>query len=77
MKKQSKTSLFGTLRKAFQMALAAEKRQTDALEIVQRDEEFRRSRRRFLENKSRLKVALNVRPSTHSMITAPCSGTQP
>jgi len=50
MKKQSKTPLFSTLRKVFRMALAAEKRDTDALEIVQRDEEFRRSRRRFLEN---------------------------
>lgn len=50
MKKQSRTPLFGTLRKAFQMALAAEKRKTDALEMVQRDEEFRRSRRKFLEN---------------------------
>ena len=50
MKKQSKTLLFGSLRKAFQMAMAAEKRQTDALEIVQRDEEARRSRRRFLAN---------------------------
>lgn len=49
MKKQAKTSLFSTLRKAFQMALAAEKRQTDALEIVQRDAEFQRSRRQFLE----------------------------
>ena len=50
MKRQAKTSLFSTLRRAFQMALAAEKRETDALEIVQRDAEFRRSRRKFLEN---------------------------
>ncbi len=32
------------------MALSAERRQTSAEEIVQRNEEFRRSRRRFLEN---------------------------
>jgi monoamine oxidase len=50
MKKQSRTPMLGTLRKAFQMALAAEKRQTDSLEMVQRDEEMRRSRRRFLAN---------------------------
>ncbi len=62
MKKQSKTSLFGTLRKAFQMALAAEKRQTDALEIVQRDEEFRRSRRRFLENTGKAALLGGIAP---------------
>ena len=50
MKKQSKTSLFATLRKVFRMALEAEKRQTDAQEITEHAEEFRRSRRRFLEN---------------------------
>lgn len=50
MKKQSKTPLFSTLRRVFRLALAAEKRKTDSLEMVQRDEEFRRSRRRFLEN---------------------------
>ena len=50
MKKQSKTPLFGTIRKAFGMALAAERRQTSAEEIVQRSDEYRRSRRRFLEN---------------------------
>jgi len=50
MKKQSKTPLFGTIRKAFGMALAAERSQTSAEEIVQRNDEYRRSRRRFLEN---------------------------
>ncbi|MDO8368568.1 MAG: NAD(P)/FAD-dependent oxidoreductase [Saprospiraceae bacterium] len=50
MKKQSKTPLFNTIRKAFGMALAAERQQTSAEEIVQRSDEYRRSRRRFLEN---------------------------
>jgi hypothetical protein len=42
MKKQSKTPLFGTIRKAFQMAIAAERRQTTAEEIEQRSDEMRR-----------------------------------
>jgi monoamine oxidase len=62
MKKQSKTPLFGTLRKAFQMALAAERQQTSALEIVQRDEEARRSRRRFLQNTGKVALAGSLAP---------------
>ncbi|MBL7829167.1 MAG: FAD-dependent oxidoreductase [Saprospiraceae bacterium] len=50
MKKSLKTPLLGTLRKAFQMALEAEKRQTDAKEIVEEQEALRRSRRRFMQN---------------------------
>lgn len=50
MKKQSKTPLFGTVRKAFQMALTAERRKTSAEEIVQRSDEHRLSRRKFIEN---------------------------
>ena len=49
MKKQSKTPLFGTIRKAFQMAIAAQRRQTSAEEIVQINEANRQSRRHFLE----------------------------
>ena len=50
MKKLSKTPIFSTLRKAFRMAMAAESRQKSAEEIIQRSDEYRRSRRRFLEN---------------------------
>lgn len=49
MKKQSKTPLFGTIRKAFQMAIAAQRRQSSAEEIVQISEANRQSRRHFLE----------------------------
>ncbi len=50
MKKQSKTPLFATIRRAFQLALSAERRRSSAEEMVQRSDEFRRSRRQFLEN---------------------------
>ena len=38
------------LRKAFRMAMAAERRLMSAEEVVQRNDEYKRSRRRFLEN---------------------------
>lgn len=63
MKKQSKTPLFGTIRKAFQMAIAAERRQTSAEEIVQRNEEFCGSRRRFLRNAGKTALLGTVAPS--------------
>ena len=50
MKNASKTPLFATLRKALQMALAANKAQTDADEVIQRADEARMTRRKFLEN---------------------------
>src|SRR5690349_11216512 len=62
MKKQSKTHLFSTIRKAFRMALAAEKQQTDAAEIVERNEEFRRSRRQFLENTGKIALLGGIIP---------------
>lgn len=62
MKKQSKTPLFGTIRKAFQMAIAAERRKTSAEEIVQRNEEYRRSRRKFLENAGKTVLAGSLLP---------------
>jgi monoamine oxidase len=63
MKKQSKTPLFGTIRKAFQMALAAEKNNTPATEIVQRSEEAQLSRRRFLANTGKTALAGSLLPS--------------
>ncbi len=62
MKKQAKTSLFGTLRKAFQMAIAAERRQVSGEEMVQRNEEFRRSRRKFLENMGKTALVGSLAP---------------
>ncbi|MFN0034702.1 MAG: flavin monoamine oxidase family protein [Saprospiraceae bacterium] len=62
MKKQFKTPLFGTIRKAFQMAMAAEHRQTCAEEIVQRSEEHRLSRRRFLENAGKVALLGSLAP---------------
>lgn len=50
MKNISKTPLFGTFRKALRMALAANKAQTTAEEVVQRAEEAAMTRRKFLEN---------------------------
>jgi len=63
MKKQSKTPLFGTIRKAFQMAIAAERRQTTAEEIEQRSDEMRRSRRKFLENAGKTILAGSLLPN--------------
>ncbi len=62
MKKQSKTPLFNTIRKAFGMALAAERRKSSAEEIVQRSEEFRRSRRKFLENMGKTALVGSLAP---------------
>jgi hypothetical protein len=62
MKKQSKTPLFNTIRKAFGMALAAERRQTSAEDIVQRNEAYSRSRRRFLENMGKTAVVGSLVP---------------
>ena len=62
MKKQSKTSLFSTLRKAFQMAIAAERRQSTAEEMVQRNEAYRRSRRKFLENMGKTALLGSIAP---------------
>ncbi len=50
MKNISKTPLFGTFRKALRMALAANKAETTAEEIVQRAEDAAMTRRKFLEN---------------------------
>ncbi|MBN8678087.1 MAG: FAD-dependent oxidoreductase [Chitinophagales bacterium] len=63
MKKQSKIPLFGTIRKAFQMALAAEKNNAPASEIVQRSEETQLSRRRFLANAGKTALAGALLPS--------------
>lgn len=63
MKKSSKTPLTGTLRKAFSMALEAEKLQTGADEIVEQQEALRRSRRRFLENTGKIAALGSVVPS--------------
>ena len=62
LKKQSKTPLFSTLRKAFQMAISAERRQTSSEEVVQRNEEFRRSRRKFLENMGKTALIGSLTP---------------
>jgi monoamine oxidase len=62
MKKQSKTPIFGTLRKVFQMAIAANERQTDAESVVQQNEEARRSRRRFLANTGKAALLGSLSP---------------
>lgn len=62
MKKQSKTPLFSTIRKAFQMALRAEQRKASGEEMVQRDEAFRRSRRQFLENTGKAALLGSLAP---------------
>ncbi len=62
MKKQFKTPLFGTIRKAFQMAIAAERRKTSAAEIVQRSEAYRLSRRKFLENAGKTALVGSLLP---------------
>jgi len=62
VKKQSKTPLFNTIRKAFSMALAAERRQTSAEDIVQRNDEYRRSRRRFLETMGKTAIVGSLVP---------------
>jgi monoamine oxidase len=49
MKKQSKTQLFASLRKAFQLALEANRKGVSSEEIVQRTEEHTMARRKFLE----------------------------
>jgi len=62
MKKQSKTPLFSTIRKAFQMAMAAERRKSSVEEIVERSEEKRRSRRRFLETMGKTAMVGSLAP---------------
>lgn len=53
MRNTTKTPLFGALRKALSLALAANKNNMTAEEILQRSEEARLSRRKFLENTSK------------------------
>jgi len=62
MKKQSKTPLFGTIRKALNMALAAERRHSSAEEIVQQSEAYRSSRRKFLENTGKAALLGSIAP---------------
>lgn len=50
MKTATKTPLFGAFRKALRLALAANKTQTTAQEVVERAEESALTRRQFLEN---------------------------
>ncbi len=64
MKKHyAKTPLFNTLRKAFGLALAADEQNTTAEEIVQRQEEYSRSRRRFLQNTGKTLVGASLMPN--------------
>ncbi len=62
MQNKSKTPLFSTLRKAFRLALAADQNEMTAEEAVQRDEEMRRSRRRFLQNTSKTMLGAAILP---------------
>ena len=54
MKNNTKTPLFATLRKALNMAIAANKTETSAAEIIERTEDAVLSRRKFLENTSKI-----------------------
>jgi monoamine oxidase len=58
-----KTPLFGTLRKAFRMALAADKRETSSEEVVQRHEATMLNRRKFLENSGKTLLLGGLAPN--------------
>ena len=61
--KTARTHLFATVRKAFTLALRAEKLQTDTAEVIGQAREANRSRRRFLENMGKTVVASAIAPS--------------
>lgn len=63
MKKSVRTPLAGALRKAFKMALEAERRQTDSKEVVEEQEAIDRSRRRFLENSGKAALVGGLLPA--------------
>lgn len=62
MQRSSRTPFFATVRKAFQLALRAEKQQTDTAEVIGQAEEALLSRRRFLENTGKTLLAGAVAP---------------
>lgn len=63
MKKSTRTPLVSALRRAFQQALEAERRQTDTREIVEEQEAFHRSRRRFIENAGKAALVGGLLPA--------------
>ncbi|MEZ4960962.1 MAG: FAD-dependent oxidoreductase [Saprospiraceae bacterium] len=62
MQRSSRTTLFATVRKAFRLALQAEKQQTAAAEVIGQAEEAVLSRRRFLENTGKTLLAGAIAP---------------
>jgi monoamine oxidase len=63
MKKSSRTQFFATLRKAFHLALQAEKQQTEAAEVIGQAQEASLSRRRFLENTGKAMIGGVLAPN--------------
>lgn len=66
----SKTPFFGTLRKALAMAFVAEENQLTAEEVIQREEEARLSRRKFLENSGKAALGLGLAAALPNSILA-------
>lgn len=63
MKKSVRTPLAGALRRAFQQALEAERRQTDSGEVIEEQEEINQSRRKFLENSGKAALLGGLLPA--------------
>lgn len=68
--KTSRTQLFATLRKAFSLALRAEKLQTDSAEVIGQAREAAISRRKFLENAGKATIATALAPSLFAQAAA-------
>lgn len=66
----SKTPFFGTLRKALAMAFVAEENQLTAEEVIQREEEARLSRRKFLENSGKAALGLGLAATLPNSVLA-------
>jgi len=62
MKKNSRTPLFATVRKAFALALQAEKLDTDTAEVIDQAREAALGRRKFLENTGKVLLGGAVLP---------------
>lgn len=62
MKKTIRTPFFATIRKAFAMALEAEKRQTGTAEVLEEARERVRSRRKFLKDSGKILIGGAIAP---------------
>lgn len=73
--KTIRTHLFATVRRAFTLALRAERLQTDTAEVIGQAKEANLSRRRFLENSGKTMLAGAMMPGLlHKPLIAPFIG---